>query len=256
MNAPVGAADPVFARGGGLWHPHPEAGGPFGGLHGGAISGLIVAEMEREARARDLGLALSATVLLLRPAPRAPLETRTEILRQGGRTGVLETVLIAGDKLVAKGSAAFVTPLAIADTPAAAARAYDPSSLPPWEQIRRFEHRTLFDALDIRDDGQGTKWGRLRRPLVDFPAPLATLFAVADNATAFYLTARSDQAPPYGFPNIDIAIHVSRPPSGGWVGVTPHSDWRPEGRGYTEAVLQDEHGPLGRVCQTVVLIAR
>ena len=245
--------DPIFARDGERWQPGAEAGGPFGGLHGGAVSGLIVAEMEREARERHCGLALGASVLLLRPAPMAPLTTRTDVLRQGDRAAVIETTLLAEEKLIAKGTASFVTAVPAEATPAAAGRIQDPSALPAWRSVRRFSHRTFFDALDLRDDGAGVIWGRLLQPITAAASPLAAVFAVADNATAFFLT-KAGIEPRWGFPNIDIAIHVSRAPIGAWIGVEAHSDWRPEGRGITEARLYDAKGPLGRACQTVVLI--
>jgi hypothetical protein len=253
MDALSAIIDPVFARDGRHWHPHAEAGGPFGGLHGGAVSGLIVAEMEREAREQGFGIPLSASVLLLRPTPMTTLETRTDVLRKGGRSGAIATALSADGKLVAKGTASFVTADLAEGAPAATPRPYDPSLLPPWQQIRRFQHKTLFDALDFRDDGAGTIWGRLLRPLAPFAAPLATVFAIADNATAFYLVTHRI-APRWGFPNIDIGIHVSRTPVGEWVGVEAYSDWRPDGRGFTEARLYDVEGLLGRACQTVVLV--
>ncbi len=256
MNLATALTEPVFAREGTRWQPNAEAGGPFGGLHGGAVSGLVIAAMEREAREQGMGLALSGSVLLIRPAPMALLETRTEILRKGGRVGVLEASLLAEDKLVAKGTASFVAEAPIDDVPAAPPRPFDPAPLPAWARRPRFAHATLFDAQDIRDDGQGTKWARLIRPLVSFATPFADLFAIADNATPFYLTAHRPAPPRYGFPNIDITIHVSRAPVGTWIGVTAHSDWRPDGRGFTESALHDEHGPLGRACQTVVLTGR
>ncbi|MGO8916003.1 MAG: acyl-CoA thioesterase domain-containing protein [Stellaceae bacterium] len=249
-------ADPVFARDGAQWRPHPEAAGPFGGLHGGAVSGLIVAEMERAAREQGLGFMLSASVLLLRPAPMAPLETRTELLRKGGRTGALETVLLAEGKLIAKGTASCVAPLPVAGVPAAAPLPCDAASLPPWPLKPRFRHRTLFDALDLRVDPQGTKWGRLLRPLVLYEAAFAAIFAVADNGQPFSLRDPRDALSDYTFPNIDIAVHASRPIAGGWIGVTARSDWRPEGMGLTDSELHDEQGRLGHACQTVVLVPR
>ena len=208
--------------------------------------------MERQARELGLGIAVTANVLLLRASPMAPLETRTEVLRRGSRAGVVETSLFATGKLVAKGTASFVTPLAVEGVPAAPPRPYDPSALPQWRRARHFDHPTLFDAQDIRDDGQGTKWGRLIRPLVSFPAPVAHVFAIADNATVFALTAKRIPLR-WSFPNIDISIHLSRPPVGAWIGVEPESDWRSEGMGYTETRLYDTQGWLGRACQAVVL---
>jgi acyl-CoA thioesterase len=247
--------DALFRHEADAWHPHEEAGGPFGGLHGGAVSGLLLAIMERAARERAMGAALSASVLLLRPAPMAPLSTAIEVLRQGGRVGVLEASLVAEGKLIAKATASFVTELPVEGAPATGDEPYDPASLPVWPVIRRFPHKTLFDALDIRVDGVGGHWGRLKRPLLDSPSPLADAFAVADCATAFYLAHRKIM-PRWGFPNLDIALHLSRPPEGAWLGVDAQSDWRPEGRGITQSQLRDTRGPIGRACQSIVLTPR
>lgn len=250
----AGLADPVFARDGARWQPHPEAGGPFGGLHGGAVSGLIVAEMERQAREEGLGAMLSASIVLLRPAPMALLETRTELLRKGGRTGAIETVLLADGRLIAKGTASCVNPQPVENTPAEPPLSCDPASLPPWPVKPRFGQRTLFDALDLRVDAKGVTWGRLRRPLVPFDCSFAPVFAIADNAPPFSLRDPRQALRGYTFPNIDIAVHVSRPVAGGWIGVEARSDWRPDGMGLTDSVLYDERGRLGHACQTIVLV--
>jgi hypothetical protein len=247
-------AEPVFTREGERWRPHPEASGPFRGLHGGAVSGLIVAEMERYAREHALGHMLSASVLLLRPAPAEPLETRTEILRKGGRSSALETTLVAEGRLIAKGTASCVAVQAMTGTPAEPSRPVDADALPPWPLKPRFAHRTLFDALDLRIDAEGAKWGRLLRPLMPYEAGFAAIFAVADNGQPFSLREPLDVLTRYTFPNIDIAIHAARPPVGDWIGVKARSDWRPEGMGLTESELFDAQGRFGRACQTVVLM--
>lgn len=247
---------PIFTREGDAWRPDAEATGPFTGLHGGAVSGLVVAEMEREGRERGFGLLLSASVLLLRPAPPALLETRTELLRKGGRAGVLETVLTAEGKLIAKGWGSFVAPFPVAGAPAEPPRPAAPAALPPWPLKPRFRQATLFDALDLRIDGEGIIWGRLTRPLVPFESALANAFAVADNGQPFSLRAPHDLLRRLTFPNIDLSLHLSRPPASDWIGVRAHSDWRPEGMGLTQSELRDEVGPLGRSCQTIVLMPR
>ena len=251
------AADaPIFIADGEQWVPQAEAGGPFGGLHGGAVSGLIVAEMERAASAAGLGVLLSASVLFLRPAPMAPLTAHTRVLRHGDRVGALETELRAQDKLIAKAHASFVAALAVDALPEEPARPFDPAPLSPWPFMPRFPQPTLFDALDLRVDRENRKWGRLMRPIVPFPTTLAHVFAVADNGQPFSLGDPGDVVARYAFPNIDLAIYVSRPPVGPWVGVEARSDWRASGMGLTESALYDEAGQFGRACQSIVLVPR
>ena len=255
MNAVTTAADPIFSADGNDWVPHIEASGPFRGLHGGAVSGLTVAVMEHMAREEDFGIPTTATVFILRPAPSERLQTRVTPLRVGGRIAILESELMAGEKLIAKATAAFVKPI---DLPELAAvevpkTPVDPASLPAWQRTSNHDRVTFFDALDIRDDGKGTKWGRMKRPMMPYDAPFASLFALSDNGTPYWLSGTQFWPPRWGFPNIDVALHVSRPRVGEWVGVTPKSDWRAEGNGLTEAVIHDEQGWLGRGCQTVVV---
>jgi hypothetical protein len=250
------AAAPIFQQDGDLWTPAPAAAGPFGGLHGGAVSGLIVARLEAEARKQDAGLALSASVLLLRPAPMAALRVEINVLRVGGRASAFEAIVSAEGKRVAQGVATFVKPASIDSALEAEGVATDPSALPLWRDHPGGARYGFFDILDIREDEQKRKWGRLKSPLTADPSPLADVFAIADCATAFDLSGRGKFPAPYGHPNVDIAIHVSRAPQGPWVGVAPDSDWRREGLGMTEAKLFDETGPLGRSCQAVVLLPR
>jgi hypothetical protein len=199
---------------------------------------------------------LSVAVLLLRPAPMAALETKTELLRKGGRVGALETVLGAEGKLIAKAVGSFVAPHSVEDTPAEPALRTDAGALPPWTRKPRLPHKTLFDTLDLRIEPSGRVWGRLMRPLVPFETCLADAFAVADNGQPFSLGGDPALLERYAFPNIDIALHLSRPPANGWIGVAARSDWRPDGMGLTESELHDEKGRIGRCCQTVVLMPR
>jgi Thioesterase-like superfamily len=248
--------DPIFTADGDFWSPSPIAAGPFGGLHGGAVSGLIVARLEAEARRNDAGIALSASVLLLRPAPMRGLQVETRALRLGGRASAFEAVVTADGERIAQGAATFARP-ALVEAPLAAPGApAHPENLPVWEDHPSRRWRGFFDALEIRDDNRGCKWGRLMRPLTSEPSPLADVFAVADCATAFDLSSRGMFPAPFRHPNIDIAIHVSRRPGGAWVGVAPYSDWRREAVGLTEARLFDELGVLGRSCQAIVIIPR
>lgn len=258
MNAVTTTTTPIFSpdnEEGTVWTPNILASGPFRGLHGGAVSGLTVAVMEEMARREGYGLPVTASVYILKPAPLETLTTKVTPLRIGGRIALLESELFHGDKLIAKATAAFVKPIELPELAAVEAPAtpVDPSSLPKWQRSNRIDRTTFFDALDIRDDGKGTKWGRMLHPMTSYDTPFASLFALSDNGTPYWLSSTELWPPRWGFPNIDVALHVTRAPVGKWVGVTPTSDWRVEGNGLTDAVIYDEQGVLGRGCQTVVV---
>lgn len=258
MTAATTISAPIFSpdnEEGTQWTPHALASGPFRGLHGGGMSGLAVAVMEEHARREGYGLPVTASVYILRPAMLETLTTKVTPLRIGGRVALLESKLFHGDKLIATATAAFVKPITLPElaTVAAPATPFDPSSLPKWQRNNKIDRTTFFDALDIRDDDKGTKWGRMLHPMTPYETPFASLFALADNGTPYWLSGTELWPPRWGFPNIDVALHITRAPVGPWIGVTPTSDWRVEGNGLTDAVIRDQQGVLGRGCQTVVV---
>src|SRR5262249_22532155 len=80
-----------------LWRPSPLAAGPFSGLQGGAVAGLLTADLEARAEERGWGRAVSASTWFLRPAPMADLRTTMTSLVEGGRVSVIENALHAAD---------------------------------------------------------------------------------------------------------------------------------------------------------------
>src|SRR5215470_14509820 len=77
----------------GYWRPSPLAAGPFSGLQGGAIAGLLTAELESIAAENGWGPAISVTAWFLRPTPVATLRTTTTVVVAGGRVCVADNTL-------------------------------------------------------------------------------------------------------------------------------------------------------------------
>lgn len=245
----------LFEQSGGLWRTSGYGMGPFGGLHGGVVSGFLIGQMEELGRQRDWGQLVSATAYLIRPAPVEGLSTELAVLREGGRMITCENTLTAGGKLQAKASACFVREADLSGMPAEPdTQVFDPASLPRWEFEGVSGLLTYINSVDIRDDGAGTKWLRPRVRLFAETTPFANAISFADFATLF--TARDGEEEPRagGWPNADITLHVSRPPIGEWIGVKPVSNWYESGRGLTDTEIFDSHGLLGRACQSVVLL--
>ena len=234
--------------------------GPFGGLHGGVVSGLLVGEGEIAARKAGMGPLVSAHVYLLRPAPREGLATALRDVKSGKRLALWENELFAGGKLQAKASLCFLGEAAVAgllEVPQVPA--FDPAALPLWvftpSGPSPFPEGTrgYLDAVEIRDDGAGTKWLRSTTPIFAEPAPCATALSFADFATLFWVRDLQTLPPLGGWPNADISVHLARPPKGEWIGVKPRSDWYNSGAGVTETEIYDVYGRIGRVCQAVAL---
>lgn len=261
MNAYTTA--PVFTREEKGWMPAPQSMGPFGGMHGGAVSGLLTGELETMAREAGHGPAVSATVYLLRPAPSSLVETRPSALREGGRVAVYENELWANGKCQAKASMCFLKgvpdthkikgiPSAIAGS-APDAPAADPSALPAWVFPRMPTAESFLNAVDVRDDGAGTIWLRATKPLLGDATPFASAISFADFSTLFSVVATGERPEAGGWPNADLSLHLSRLPEGPWVGLRTRSDWFEDGRGVTESEILDVHGRIGRSTQAVVL---
>src|SRR5687768_4563364 len=79
----------------GLWRPDSLARGPFAGLQGGAVAGLLTGGIEALAAGLGWGQAVSVSAWFLRPTPLAPLRTQVTPLRVGGRLSVIDNTLWA-----------------------------------------------------------------------------------------------------------------------------------------------------------------
>lgn len=255
---------PVYSRKDNQWHPEPCAKGPFGGLHGGAVSGLLVGEIEAKAQAEGLGRAVSATVYLVRPAPLSPLTTDIQAVRAGGRLSVYENSLIAGEKLQSKASVTLLQPVSFDGMKEPPQIDVDVErerieALPQWafqkdaDPARFGGIKTFLDAIDVRQD-DGILWVKPLQPLLkDTRTPLGTAISIADFSTLFEVV-NNERPPAAGWPNADISVHLARDPVGTWVGIKESSQWFANGTGLTESTLHDTAGIFGRSCQSVVLL--
>lgn len=262
-------SESIFTAAGERFVPTEQARGPWDprALHGGAPAALMTAAFERmqpgaELRVGRLGFEF------LRPIPLAPLTLSTRVVRPGRRVQELAGELHAGDQLIARASA-----LRVQEIPAAAATACAPAdtsaALPAPDSGKpvRFaldgssESSFAATAMEMRwlDDpqalGPGRVWMRLRYPLLpDQPlSSLARLVATADFGNGVSAALPFDR---FVFINADLTIHLQRPPRGEWIGLDAQTLLSNEGVGLAESVLHDQHGPLGRAFQTLVVQER
>jgi len=261
-------ADSIFIpTGDGRFTPTEHARGPWDprALHGGAPAALIAAAFERMEPGVQLPIARLGFEFLS-PIPFAPLELHTKIVRKGRRVQELAAELSAGEELVCRASALRIQPV--------------PTDLPNDGQLQAEsmpgpEHgKTVEFALnraagmslattgmemswltDPWDQGPGKVWMRLRHPLLpgEQASALTRLVATADfgNGVSAALPFEG-----YLFINADLTIHLWRQPQGEWIGLDAHTLLVSGGIGTAESVLHDEHGPVGRAFQTLVVQPR
>jgi hypothetical protein len=263
-------SESIFIAEGGRFVPTEQARGPWDprALHGGAPAALITAAFERIEPGAELRIG-RLSFELLRPIPMAPLTLATSIVRPGRRVQELAAELRAGDELIARAGALRVQP--VADDAAGEAAsgngereipppasgepvrfALDESSNEPSFAASAMEMRWLDDARVL---GPGRVWMRLRHPLLpgEQLTPLARLAATADFCNGVSAALPFER---FVFINADLTIHLRRLPQGEWVGLDARTQMHAGGPALAEGVLHDEHGPLGRAFQTLVVQAR
>ena len=96
---------------------------------------------------------------------------------------------------------------------------------------------------------------RLRHPLLagEQPTPLARLAAASDFNNGIGAALAFEQ---FLFINADLTTHLQRPPRGEWIGMRSATHVDEGGAALSESRLYDEHGPVGRSAQSLVLARR
>jgi Thioesterase-like superfamily len=253
--------------------PTEHARGPWDprALHGGAPAALITSAFERMEPGSELQIARLGFELL-RPVPFAPLELSTSIVRAGRRVQELACELRSGTDLICRASALRVQAVPAElpeDLPAELLTASTSAKMPG--PLKGREVRFALDDLDRQSfaasamemrwlndpwkPGPGRVWMRLRHPLVpgEQLTPLARLAATADFANGVSAVLPFDR---FLFINADLTIHLQRQPRGEWIGLDARTLLHEGGSGLSDSVLHDEHGPVGRAFQTLVVQPR
>jgi len=203
------------------------------------------------------------TVEVLGPVPAGDITVRAAVERPGRAVELLAAEMTAGARAVLRARA---WRLASGDTAAVATDA-GPALSPPGDATLRADRPPgwlpgFVDALEWRwitgwlgEPGPGTVWARPRVPLVagEPISPLQSLMLVADsgNGAAAPLDIRH-----WLFVNTDLTVHLHRAPRGPWVAVEAETTLGPDGIGAVAGLLHDEHGPVGRSAQCLLVRPR
>jgi hypothetical protein len=125
------------------------------------------------------------------------------------------------------------------------------SSVWPGGYIASLDVRRGADARP----GRATAWVSSPLALLDGVAvsPLASYVALVDTANGICVREPTDA---WLFPNVDLTVHLHRQPVAGRVGLDTTVVFGADGRGLTETVLHDEHGPVGRAAQVLTVRPR
>ncbi|WP_269859347.1 thioesterase family protein [Streptomyces sp. RPT161] len=246
---------PLFVPRGVEFVPAPHATGPWdaGRLHGAAVA-LLVTQYAR--RGIDARRALARlTVDFLRPVPAEPLRVAVSPLRTGRSFDVVDALVTADGTAVARGSLVY---LRATRRPTLPDGPPDDPPPPPHTGVRlRDTGGTVSfnrDAVELRlvDDASDTAWVRLCCPVLPDAAVLPEQLAVA---AAEFCYGTGSTLPPdlYSCVNVDLSVHLHRPPTGRWIALRAVTRTGPTGGGAAHAALLDGAGRIGSAVQTLLV---
>ncbi len=257
---------PLFERDGDRLVATPLTAGPWDRdhAHGGATSALLAHELERVPSLVPM-TAMRLTVELFRPLTRAPVQVRTQVLREGRRVQLVQALLVGDDGTQLSSATALRIRHADVDVPPANDEL--PSELVGGpDGLPRFTGNEIwpwgfFEVAELRvPDGElgpssTAGWVRLTVPVVD-DEPITALSraaAAGDFGNGVSAPLPMDR---YLFINPDLTVTIDRPPQDGWVGLAPRSIARPTGVGRTVTVLADRRGCIGTALQSLYVAVR
>ena len=272
-------ADAFFEPDGDLYVPSELTRGPWdpGSQHAGPPTALVGREIERldPDAPRQVG---RITFEILRPVPIAPLRVEARVVRPGRSVEMSEATLADADgEPLVRATAWRLRTAEVEIPPELTSEGGDDAARPEGSTLRpghvpppprESAERDFFDtgqdvgyhtAMDYRfasgaflEPGPATVWMRMRQPLVagEEPTPLQRVLVAADSGNGVSATLDWSR---FLFINVDLTVHLSRMPSGEWVCLDAITIPEPTGVGISDTALYDEHGPIGRAAQTLLV---
>ena len=230
--------------------------------HAGPAAALLARAIERTSRIEG-GQTARLSFDILRPIPIKPLEVHVREFRPGRRVEQLEADLRDGGEVLMRATAwRMRTGDAGPQTEAAPAPPRPPDSGRPARFDFWTDEIAYYRALDWRfvagefeRPGPATVWTRLLVPLVagEEPTPLERLLVMADAASGVSAALPWDR---WLFVNVDLGVHLLRPPRGEWMAMDARTEIGPTGMGLCTARLADRDGATGASAQSLLIAPR
>ncbi|MGH3712790.1 MAG: thioesterase family protein [Micromonosporaceae bacterium] len=228
--------------------------------HGGPPTALMVYALERAAP-RDGAMLTRITAEFLSPVPVAELTATATVVRDGRNVQLLEAELASGGKVVMRARAWRLRRTRqdglerIGDAtapPLPETRSPSPVGI-DFGYARAIEWRVAAGTTD--GPGPATVWTRLRTAVVagEEPSPVQRVVAVADSGSGVSATL---DWPTWTFLNVDLSVHLLRPPIGEWVCLDSRTQVDPGGTGVATTTLYDSEGRIGSGAQSLLIAPR
>jgi len=232
----------------GAWNAHEQ--------HMAPATGVICAELEQFSPRNDVRIGrISLDILGLIAG--GEFYIRTKVIRAGKTIELIESEMVTQGKI----SIVARTWRMMTSNSQSVAGLEDqsigtPEQLPIWHEIRQWPGgyiHSIEARTEQRRQGAGIVWLSNTLDMVEGrpTSSFVKLMGMVDTANG--VVAR--QTPPFnwGFPNLDLHIHLYRLPQGQWLGLETVQQYGEDGIGLTSSVLHDIYGPFGRSEQILTL---
>ncbi|AKX55156.1 thioesterase [Thiopseudomonas alkaliphila] len=233
----------------GAWNPHEQ--------HMAPATGILCTELEQFSSNHDLRIArISLDIFGL--IPFTEFTITTEVIRPGKTIELLESTMAANGRtcIVAR-----AWRIQIQDSSNVAgledSAILQPEDYPAWQGMERwaggFIQSIETRANPERRAGKGIVWINTPVAMVagQNTSDFSHLMGLVDTANG--IVPRQEGEFVWGFPNLDLQIHLHRLPQGQWLGLETVQQYGPDGTGLTSSVLHDCQGPFGRSEQILTL---
>jgi hypothetical protein len=244
----------TFTRG--PWDPLAQNGGPVSAL----VATAAVHHEDAGAPVLEGHVLARLTVDLLRPVPLTPLTVTTTTVRPGRKIQLVEVVVRSGEEVVTRGLALRMPATHPDVAPSDRSSPAFPDDVAPLggavaaDGVQELFH---VDGAEVRADRSGESrpvpvpiWVRLRHDVIEgeVTEPAARAAAAADFGSGI-----SGISPPgWRSINVDVDVHLLRPPQGDWVCYLAESHGA-AGVGLAGGPLYDREGRIGHALQSVLV---
>jgi hypothetical protein len=230
--------------------------------HAGPPAALLARAVEHASEIEG-GQTARLAYEILGPLPIEPLVVEAHRVRGGRRVELIEAALTIGDRPLMRATA---WRMRVDESLGVTVGEEAPPPGPETGESANWSFWTdeiaYRDALEwsfvegqFHTPGPATAWTRLRVPLVagEEAAPLERLLVMADAASGISAALDWDA---WSFVNVDLGIHLVRPPRGEWMAMRARTAIGPTGAGLCTSTLFDRDGAVGVSTQSLLVAGR
>ncbi|OTG92625.1 thioesterase family protein [Acinetobacter sp. ANC 3832] len=232
----------------GAWNPNEQ--------HMSPATGVMCAELEQfspreNMRIGRISLDIYGLIAL------GEIEITTQVIRAGKTIELIESIMKGqGKTLVVAKSWRMVMQDSSAIAGLEDQPVDTPENMPDFDGLRKWPGqftKTVEARSNHHEQGKGLVWVSTTTDMVEgqTTSDFVRLISMIDVANG--IVPRQGRPLEWGFPNLDLQVHLYRQPQGQWLGLETVQQYGTDGIGLTSSILHDLQGPFGRSEQILTL---